>query len=81
LARSARYKCLVCGRPFPEGQGIKMRIAGEELYFHSNRCLARFFKSLVGYVDESCIRGAIRETISEYNKLLEDRIKSRAKVI
>ena len=60
---------------------MRLSIAGEQLYFHSNRCLSRFFRTLLSYADESCLRPAIKEAVSEFNRMLEAKIKSRRKVI
>ena len=81
MARPRRYTCIVCGRSFPEGQGIRLDVAGELLYFHSNKCFSKFFRVVLEYSDDSCLRPAIREAISEFNRINEAKIKSRRKVI
>jgi len=34
MSVESKHKCLTCGRVFPEGQGIVIKIAGETLEFH-----------------------------------------------
>jgi len=60
------YECLVCGRRFPEGQGIVLNIGGKRLYFHSKRCAYKFFRSLIDKVDTSSLTKPLNETIKEF---------------
>ncbi|MCE4625095.1 MAG: hypothetical protein F7C35_04445 [Desulfurococcales archaeon] len=75
------YVCIVCGRKFPEGQGIIIRKAGFTLAFHSNRCASKFFRLLLERVDDSCVRPALREIIDELKKALEIKAAKSKKVI
>ena len=75
------YECIVCGRKFPQGQGIIIRKAGYELAFHSSRCAARFLKLLLERADDRCLSTAIKETIDELRKALEARRERTKKVI
>ena len=75
------YECIVCGRKFPEGQGIVIVKAGRYLYFHSNRCASRFFRHLLEVVDDGCIRGALDETIESFRRALEAKREKARKVI
>jgi hypothetical protein len=43
----AKLECIVCGRKFPEGQGIKLTMKGEDYYFHSKACAYTFLKEAV----------------------------------
>jgi hypothetical protein len=65
---SKKYECVVCGRIFPEGQGIKLSLGGKEVYFHSKRCALKFFKSLVLYIDQKALDQALKMTIKEYEE-------------
>jgi hypothetical protein len=69
---SRKYECLVCGRVFPEGQGIKLNLAGREVYFHSKRCALKFFKSLVLYIDQKVLEQAVKSTVKEYEEKLKE---------
>ncbi len=73
MPRARRYRCIVCGRYFPEGQGIVIRRAGIELAFHSKTCLAKFFKLFVERLDENEFKRAAREVIKEFEESLRAR--------
>lgn len=75
---SKKYECIVCGRIFHEGQGIKMSLAGREVYFHAKRCALKFFKSLTLYLDQKNLENAVKLTIKEYEERLKD-AKEKAK--
>jgi large subunit ribosomal protein L24e len=75
------YECLVCGRKFPEGQGIVITKAGITLHFHSSRCAAKFLKLLLERLDEDVARRVLRELVDELKKSIEEKRRSRAKVI
>ncbi len=75
------YECIVCGRKFPEGQGIVLEKAGVRLYFHSSKCAARFLRLLLERVDDSCIRPALKELVDELSRSLELRREKTRKVI
>lgn len=64
------YNCIVCGKKFPEGQGVVIRREGIELYFHSKDCLGRFAKRLLlDAPDISCLLDEIRELVKQFEKL------------
>jgi len=67
------FRCVTCGRPFPEGQGVIVSRGGLTLAFHSGRCAYRFFKLLFERVEERCVVGAARELVSELEKAQESR--------
>lgn len=71
------YTCIVCGRKFPEGQGIIIRRAGLELAFHSKSCFVKFFKRLVESIDEKEFRRAAKEVEREFKKMLEMKTKTK----
>lgn len=73
MTKAKRYRCIVCGRYFPEGQGIVLRRAGIELTFHSKTCMARFFRLFIERLDESDFKRAARETMREFEELLKAR--------
>ncbi len=78
-SRAKTYTCIVCGRKFPEGQGIIIRRAGVELAFHSKACFVKFFKRFIEIIDEKEFKKAAREVQREFQKALE--AKAKAKVI
>jgi len=67
------YRCIVCGRKFPKGQGIVIEKSGRTMYFHSKRCAYRFLKLLLERVDDSCIKPSIDEVLEEFNRVLRER--------
>lgn len=71
MPKPKRYRCIVCGRYFPEGQGIVIRRAGIELAFHSKTCLAKFFKLFIERVNESEFKRVSRELIKEFEELMK----------
>ena len=75
------YECIVCGRKFPEGQGIIIEKAGVRLYFHSNRCASKFLRLLLERVDDSCVRPVLKELVDELARSLELKRKKTRKVI
>ncbi|MEM0491125.1 MAG: hypothetical protein QXR02_05170 [Acidilobaceae archaeon] len=68
----SRYKCIVCGRVFPEGQGVIVSRGGLTLTFHSGRCAYKFFKLWFERVDLQCLAIA-RDIMREYEKIIDAR--------
>ncbi len=75
------YECIVCGRRFPEGQGIVISRAGITLHFHSSRCAAKFLRLLIERMDEGEAKRVLKELKEELRKNLEEKRKLKAKVI
>ena len=75
------YECIVCGRRFPEGQGIVLYKAGIPLYFHSRKCATAFLRALLDNLEDSCAKPAIEETVREFKRALEARRERTKKVI
>ncbi|MEM4512226.1 MAG: hypothetical protein QXK97_02875 [Acidilobaceae archaeon] len=67
---------MVCGRPFPEGQGVVLARGGFTLEFHSSRCAYRFFKLLFERLDYSCLAVA-RDLAGEFAKSRASRSSKR----
>jgi len=76
-----RYRCIVCGRKFPEGQGIVIKYNDLVLSFHSSRCASKFLKRLLEIVPYEDLGKYIREIYSEYEDLLKKKEELRAKRI
>lgn len=81
MSAERRHICITCGRVFPEGQGIVIRLGNDLLEFHSSRCLAKFAKSLLERVPYEEIKGYIKKLREEYQELNEQKKKLRAKKI
>ncbi|KSW11885.1 hypothetical protein CF15_03540 [Pyrodictium occultum] len=71
--KARRYTCIVCGRVFPEGQGIMIRRAGILLAFHSKSCLAKFFRLFVERLDEKEFKRAAVDVVKEFEELRKAR--------
>ncbi|MEM4482299.1 MAG: hypothetical protein QXK88_04500 [Desulfurococcaceae archaeon] len=80
-AKDSRRKCVVCGRVFPQGQGIVLTIGDERLEFHSVRCFSKFTKRLLERMPPDEIKGYIRRVREEYEELLAQRAKLKLKKI
>uniref|UniRef100_A0A7J3ZML6 TRASH domain-containing protein n=1 Tax=Fervidicoccus fontis TaxID=683846 RepID=A0A7J3ZML6_9CREN len=71
-----RRRCVVCGKTFPEGQGIVIEHSRLVLEFHSKRCLARFFRRLFQDApDISCIEKTIKDILEEFGRVSEKTVK------
>ena len=75
------YECVVCGRKFPEGQGIVISKGSTILYFHSSRCAAKFLRALLENSENTCIEKSLSETLEQFLKAIERKRKSSRKVI
>lgn len=71
-------RCIVCGRTFPEGQGVAISRGGLRLEFHSSRCAAKFLRRLLTEADDiQCIEKTAKRIAKEYEELLK--LKAKAK--
>ncbi len=77
MARPKRYKCIVCGRVFPEGQGIVIEKAGLTLAFHSKACVTKFFRLMVETMDEGEFKKVARMLAKEFEEALKRREKKK----
>ncbi|MEM1714078.1 MAG: hypothetical protein QXW36_06055, partial [Desulfurococcaceae archaeon] len=77
MSAERRHRCITCGRLFPSGQGIVIRIGNDVLEFHSSRCFAKFAKSLLERIPYDEIKGYVRRIREEYEELLEQKRKIR----
>jgi hypothetical protein len=81
LVKGAKYKCLVCGRTFYEGQGIVIRRGDLELAFHSARCAAKFLRLLVERTESDCVKSSSIRVSKELEEALSKRLEAKKKVI
>ncbi len=79
MPKTRKHVCIVCGRVFPEGQGIVIERAGVKLAFHSKTCLTRFFKLFIERIDEKEFKRVTRELLRELEEARK--LKAKAKVI
>ena len=77
MSRVKRYRCIVCGRVFPEGQGIVIERGGLTLAFHSKACAVKFFKLMVETMDEGEFKKVARSLMKEFEELQKRRAKQK----
>lgn len=66
-----KYVCNVCGRTFPEGQGILLEIHGNKLYFHSKACAYKFLREVVLESDSNCIDSSVKKIKKKFDEIIE----------
>ena len=65
-----KRKCIVCGKVFPDGQGIVLVRENLVLEFHSRRCMVRFFKRIFEEApDINCIKEYVDKLVKEYQEI------------
>lgn len=72
--------CIVCGRKFPDGQGIVIKIEDREIAFHSSKCAAKFYKMLVDRGSKEVISESLK-LAKELENVLNKRMESMSKKI
>lgn len=75
-----RYICIVCGRVFPKGQGVILKVEDSEIVFHSSKCAARFYKMLIDRGSKEVISESIR-LARELEAVLEKKREATSKRI
>lgn len=75
-----RYTCVVCGRVFPEGQGIVIKTGGEAIAFHSSRCAAKFLRMLLDKGHREVISSSLRLARELEEALREKRERASKKI-
>lgn len=73
--------CLVCGRAFHEGQGVRLSLAGKEVVFHSKSCALRFLRSLILYLDQKELEKARDMALREFEEKVKELREKRKKVL
>jgi len=76
-----KYTCIVCGRVFPEGQGIVLKHGDLLLTFHSSRCVSRFLKRLLDNTPYEEIGRFVKNVYEEFIEEAKKRRESRVKKI
>ncbi len=72
-----KYVCVVCGKKFPEGQGIVIKVRDITLAFHKKTCFVRFFKSFIDVVDPGCFDKYAKKILAEYEEFLKKKTVSK----
>ena len=76
-----RHRCIICGRVFPEGQGIVIEYDGITLSFHSSRCASKFLRQLLERVPPDVLKGYIKRLVEENLEALKTLREKKAKKI
>ena len=76
-----KLTCPVCGRKFPEGQGVALDFKGAIEVFHSKACALKFIRHLIDKVEAQALSRAYRETLDEFKELLRRRMEASKKRI
>lgn len=76
-----KYRCVVCGKTFPEGQGVIVKHGDLLLTFHKSKCACKFFKHLLESTPYSEIGKYVKNTIEFFERKLEKEIETRTKKI
>jgi len=76
-----KYQCIVCGRVFPEGQGVILRVDDDIIPLHSSKCAMKFLRNVIERLEPSIVRGVIKDVKREFHELLEKRLKESSKKI
>ncbi len=76
-----KYRCMMCGRVFSEGQGIVINYGGKILAFHSSRCASKFLRLMLDRVPEDVLGKYINRLMEELEETLGSIEKLRSKKI
>lgn len=76
-----KYECIVCGKKFPEGQGILIEFGDITLSFHSKSCALKFFKTLLSRIEFDIAKKYVSEVVEEFRKRITDERRLKAKKI
>lgn len=76
-------RCIVCGKPFPFGQGLTIVVDERlQLNFHSTRCASKFLRRLIeDNVADNNLRKLVNQTARTFQEELEKKISSSQKRI
>ncbi|MEM2234834.1 MAG: hypothetical protein QW224_03765 [Desulfurococcaceae archaeon] len=77
----SKNKCVVCGRVFPEGQGVVLRSGEIILSFHSNKCASKFLKILLEKLPSDEAKPYLTRIVNELDEVLKAKARAKAKKI
>ncbi len=77
----SKSKCVVCGRLFPEGQGMVLRSGEVILSFHSSKCASKFLKILLEKLPPDEAKPYLTKIADELNEVLRAKARAKAKKI
>ncbi len=76
-----KNRCNVCGKVFPEGQGITLRVDDEVITLHSKRCAVKFLKAFVDDLDPAVSKESVRRVKKNFEEILSKRSSITSKKI
>jgi len=76
-----KYRCIVCGRVFPKGQGVVVKYGDISLCFHSNKCVSKFFKHLLETAPYDDLGKHVKAVYREFEEKLRAVMEKRVKKI
>ncbi len=74
-----KHVCVVCGRKFPEGQGITLNFGGEVMRFHSKACAIKFIRRFLEELDPGASSSVARKVADAFAEELKVREEARKK--
>ncbi len=77
----SKNRCVVCGRAFPDGQGIVLRSGEVTLSFHSSKCASKFLKILLERLPSDEAKPYLTKISDELEEVLKAKARAKAKKI
>jgi len=81
LSPANRYTCLVCGRKFPEGQGVTLEVGSRKYAFHSKTCALKFLKKALENIEINTLINTFDKTAKEFEEVLKSKSELKSKKI
>jgi len=69
-------RCSVCGKVFPEGQGIVIRFRDRDLVFHKRACAVKFLRELLPLLQQNC-GDAVERVLEGFSRAIEERRREK----
>ncbi|HWQ17578.1 MAG TPA: hypothetical protein VNL13_07090 [Sulfolobales archaeon] len=69
-------RCSVCGKVFPEGQGIYIKVRNREIFFHKKTCATKFLRELLPLLSQECM-GAVESVLDGFSKAIEEKKREK----
>ena len=76
-----KFECIVCGKKFPQGQGVIISIGTRNYYFHSKRCALKFIRRALEEFDKDQLIQVFEKITKEFREERKSREELRKKVI
>lgn len=76
-----KNKCNVCGKVFPEGQGIVITVEEEVVALHSSRCAVKFLKAIIDELEPAVSKEVIGRVKKNFEEVLSKHMLSKSKRI